>query len=333
MLLVASPATVAAQEGLASRPGSRQNASGPTTLHVPADYPTIQAALDAALGGHEILVSPGTYHERLLFPPLQLRLCSVSGPADTVIDGLGAGGSVIRFLSGATNDSIVEGFTLTGGLAAYGGGISCDPGAEPSILGNWILDNHATFDGGGIFPRPECCVVIVGNWIGGNTAAGQGGGLQTPALGSTINKNVFTYNRATYGGALFIRRESGGGIANNTFYRNEATYGSVCAGDGSLALFNCIAWGNIGDPVYLYGGGALVTRYSLIEGGLGQPWFGIGCLDQDPIFVAPEQEDLRLRGASPCIDTGDPGAPLDPDGSRADMGALPFLHRHKTRER
>jgi hypothetical protein len=33
------------------------------TLQVPQDYPTVQAAVDAALPGDEILISPGTYHE------------------------------------------------------------------------------------------------------------------------------------------------------------------------------------------------------------------------------------------------------------------------------
>lgn len=35
--------------------------------------------------------------------------------------------------------------------------------------------------------------------------------------------------------------------------------------------------------------------------------------------------DLHLQPTSPCIDAGDPTSPLDPDGSRADIGALPFL--------
>jgi Right handed beta helix region/Phospholipase_D-nuclease N-terminal len=35
----------------------------PTTLHVPADYPTIQAAVDAAQPGQIILIAPNVYHE------------------------------------------------------------------------------------------------------------------------------------------------------------------------------------------------------------------------------------------------------------------------------
>ena len=46
--------------------------------------------------------------------------------------------------------SIVEGFTLTGGSAAYGAGVQCDIGAQPSILRNWIVGNHASYDCGNI---------------------------------------------------------------------------------------------------------------------------------------------------------------------------------------
>ncbi|MFH0991057.1 MAG: DUF1565 domain-containing protein [bacterium] len=45
-------------------------------------------------------------------------------------------------------------------------------------------------------------------------------------------------------------------------------------------------------------------------------------IEGDPMFINKIDGDYRLRIGSPAINTGDPGAPLDSDGSRADIGAL-----------
>ncbi len=46
-------------------------------------------------------------------------------------------------------------------------------------------------------------------------------------------------------------------------------------------------------------------------------------ISKDPKFVS--ESDYRLQLGSPCIDAGDPdGKYSDPDGSRNDLGALPY---------
>ena len=57
------------------------------TVHVPADFPTIQEAIDAAASHDTILVAPGTYVENLDTLGKDLTLRSEAGPAVTVIDG------------------------------------------------------------------------------------------------------------------------------------------------------------------------------------------------------------------------------------------------------
>jgi hypothetical protein len=46
-------------------------------------------------------------------------------------------------------------------------------------------------------------------------------------------------------------------------------------------------------------------------------------LDLDPLFWDAAGGDVHLRSNSPCIDRGHP-AQTDPDGSRVDLGALPY---------
>ena len=50
---------------------------------------------------------------------------------------------------------------------------------------------------------------------------------------------------------------------------------------------------------------------------------GTGNITVDPLFAAPGAKNFRLSAASPCRNTGDPSM-TDADGTRLDMGALPF---------
>jgi len=55
-----------------------------------------------------------------------------------------------------------------------------------------------------------------------------------------------------------------------------------------------------------------------------EAWDGAGNISSDPLFAGAAAHDYRLTESSPCIDAGDPALPPDPDGTRADMGAIPY---------
>jgi serine protease len=142
-----------------------------STIRVPADRATIQSAILAASTGDTILVSPGTYRERIDFSKKAVTLKSVSGPEVTIIDG-GQAGPVVSFIQGEGAGSVLQGFTIQGGLGNEGGGITVQ-GSSPSILSNRIV-NNASCAGGGIgvgFGSP----LIQGNTISSNGGAACGG--------------------------------------------------------------------------------------------------------------------------------------------------------------
>jgi len=104
-------------------------------------------------------------------------------------------------------------------------------------------------------------------------------------------------------------------IGNNTFWNNDSLLKNKK--NSNLIVYNSILWGD--DPVSIQSDEEIpiIITYSDIRGGFA----GEGNLDIDPMFIDPINENFYLQEGSPCIDTGDPESELDPDGTRADMGA------------
>lgn len=74
-------------------------------INVPADQTTIQAAIDIAVNGDEIIVAPGSYFEHIDFIGKAVFLHSSAGAATTIIDGGGVG-PVVNCTSFETNATI-----------------------------------------------------------------------------------------------------------------------------------------------------------------------------------------------------------------------------------
>ncbi len=99
---------------------------------------------------------------------------------------------------------------------------------------------------------------------------------------------------------------------------------------GATLIFNaknCIVIAQV--PVLVdapYAAANTTVSYSdlRLDTGAAFAWPGTGNISADPLFVAAGTNDYHLTAASPAHNTGDPASPLDADGSRADMGALPY---------
>jgi hypothetical protein len=239
--------------------------------------------------------------------------------------GLALGSSSPRITYNDIIQNGNEGHTKVGGGIIIGGG-------SPVILFNNISGNIAYTEGGGIWLDKGCDALIKGNYITGNTVSSShahGGGIYNsgyspPTL--TISENIIVGNSTS---AYNFSRGGGlcGGdmnIINNTIYNNSArgyayVYGGgICSYAMGNFVSNSIIWNNTPDQIYDYSS-AIVVTYSDIQ----NAWPGIGNIDDDPMFIAPEYYDFRLQWDSPCIDAGDPDPQYtDPDGTVADMGAF-----------
>jgi len=112
-------------------------------INVPADQPTIQAAINNADDGDTVFVADGIYYELINFGTKHITVKSVNGAAVTTIDGMGKYGSVVTFKDNSTG-SVLEGFTIKNGKSSFdvggGGGIFLDS-SSPTINNCTVSEN------------------------------------------------------------------------------------------------------------------------------------------------------------------------------------------------
>lgn len=265
------------------------------TIHVPADQPTIQAAIDASTSGDTVLVAPGTYYEDINFYGKIITVTSEQGAAATVIN---AGGkpSVVTFKSGETRNAILSGFTITGGRNIYSGaGISVSF-SSPTIRDNIITGNSGC-SGVGIdsyfsSPRIEYNTISrniisgctggwgIGIYVGGNSnaeiignmiidnrgGAASGGGVALFAAGNAVLiGNVIARNATAgtggcgWGGGIAITNFVQARIVNNLIVGNSACFGGAIHWRGSsgntMLVNNTIADNDAGSWPGIYATG------------------------------------------------------------------------------
>ena len=254
------------------------------TIHVPADRPSIQAGINAAVEGDTVRVAPGVYSERIDFCGKAITVQSDAGAEVTIIDG-GHDGTVVTFSSGEPAETVLEGFTIRNGYAWYGAGIYCR-NSSPTIENCRISDNsadvdHADAKGGGIYCYDNSSPTIRGCTITGNSTSDDGGGIALWSYSDAVITNCSIYdNRARNGGGIFCSYNCSPTIANCTISENTAGYG------GGISLFNscdptienCLISYNSGGGIYWNGSSPTITNCTF-NGNSSRTGGGIYCSD------------------------------------------------------
>lgn len=285
--------------------------------NVPADYPTIQAALNASTFGDVIRVAPGTYVESLVIGAAQngVTLESTGGAAVTTIDG----NNLQRVITCSSVGSltIIRGFTIANGRAQpgtpnnLGGGLKLLE-ANLRLEDNIIRNNFAEAAGGLYidFSTPT----LVRNVIRDNQAFGTGGGIYCDHFSdATIESNIIARNSAgQYGGGITAWEISSPRIIGNTIVANTAVLGGgglyitrQCASEitRNIIAFNTQGGGIVrDDPVV-----TPTLTCNDVHGNLPANFTGLpdvtgtnGNQSADPWFCNFPALDLSLSENSPC---------------------------------
>ncbi|SVC67473.1 uncharacterized protein METZ01_LOCUS320327, partial [marine metagenome] len=233
-----------------------------------------------------------------------------------------------------------------------GGGIHLS-WSWPIIQNVIIRDNQASEYGGGLSSHMTTCgidrkAILENVIITGNSAYNYGGGMHS-GQGSVVemsNTLIADNEAGVQGGGLYITEWSlftldGVTVANNTAPTGAGLY--LYAG-GDATITNSIVVDNIGDAQvtiedYQDAVAIIDISYSNFEGGESgvnvdnsefySILWGDGNIDVDSRFVSviEGEEDYHLLASSLCINSGHPDS-TDSDGTRADIGAYPYLNNY-----
>src|SRR5215208_1774905 len=339
LALTLAAAGAASADAQQQRPAPRP----PKTINVPADYRSVQQAIDSARRGDTVLVAPGRYFENISFRGKDIVLTShfalggdTSFISRTVLDGSRAANpdtaSVVIMDHELDSTAVLQGFTITGGTGTVwldpkdkvyfreGGGVLCEFGS-PVIRYNVIENNEAS----DTTPAKGGTKVV---------SAG-GGGIRCGFAEPTIENNVIRGNRGRYGAGVVLFHTSAT-VRNNPVVRNVSASadtnpramrgkaGGMIYANSVSVVRNNIVWGNrqaMGGQVGFPPGMQPTMTHNLVQGG---GVAGAGNIDADPLFA--DTISYRLSPRSPAVDAGDPRSPSDPaNGTRKAAAAAPAL--------
>jgi hypothetical protein len=230
------------------------------------DFPTIQAAVDAAVNGDIIELTDGTFagdgNWNVDFQGKAITVRSQSGNPQAVRILCDVTRAFI-FQSGEGPASVLESITIANG---YNGSVLCRQEAAPTIS-NCIFDHDLTEGDGGGMVCQEASPTVIDCLFNTCFAFGSGGaifcqGESFPTItGCTFQGNIAAYDYGS-GGAISCGGDSYATIANCRFIGNESYTGFGGAFGGNGTISNCEFVGNSAQ----IGGGAVSCRDATISG-------------------------------------------------------------------
>jgi parallel beta-helix repeat protein/predicted outer membrane repeat protein len=221
------------------------------------DFPTIQAAINAAVDGDVIELADGIFtgggNRDIDYLGKAITVRSQSGdPNACIIDCEGTIDVPHRgfnFESGEGSGSVLQGVTITNAYdQGRGGGVFCST-SSPTLT-NCTFSGNSARRGSGMYCF-DSSPVLTNCTFSGNSGR-DGSGMYCYFLSSpTLNNCTFSGNTAgDDGGGMFCVNLVSPTLNNCTFSENSASLrggGMFCSSTASLTLNNCRFSGNIAD--------------------------------------------------------------------------------------
>ncbi|MCL1857206.1 MAG: InlB B-repeat-containing protein, partial [Kiritimatiellaeota bacterium] len=186
------------------------------TTHYVHEGESLQAAIDGAAPGDEIVVEDGVYAP-IVSANLAIVIRSENGAGATFIDGGGTDRCATLGAGNGETETVLVGFTLQNGYADHGGGAAYGTLEQCAVTGNRAAGNGA----GAYHSTLVNCV------LSANMAYGEGGGVYRGVLKNcTVSENMAFSGGGTAYGTLYNcivwgNRDGSGGVNNwlfDTFY-------------------------------------------------------------------------------------------------------------------
>jgi len=181
----------------------------PADLYVPADYITIQEAVDHAWPDTTVWVTDGVYtgygNRDIDFRGKFITLKSENGPQYCIIDCNATDSDRHRgfvFQSGEDHNAVLDGFTVTNGYEGQGGAVYCI-GAGPKITNCIFSANRARSIGGAIACGTASELLVEDCLFTDNTATSAGAGAAVTDANLTLENCTFERQRAAVGAAIY----------------------------------------------------------------------------------------------------------------------------------
>ncbi len=250
-----------------------------TTYNIPADYSTIQSAIDAVVNPFSIIVvEPGTYLKTgnsdftISNDDPPMMIISREGAVSTILDG----------------ENVQRGAQLKGNQSA--------------LVGFTIRNCVGSAEGGGILIEGENALVAQCE-VYNNNAASQGGGIYNSASDVQIQNTLIYNNRATTeGGGIYFNKTEGSNLLHTTLYNNAAPSGNeICINEEDVSdgcLINSIVWNGSNNENVIVGG-ALEAENCIITESSGYSVKNTSWVDNNDPLLTPNG---RLTADSIAID-------------------------------